>query len=567
MSTTTDFFSKCLPAIRTNVATSGLMTVCNADVPVPGDLDTIFKNGSAYRIMEALFMYELELNANNVEQTPLSKYFLANKVDMSRRLSSEQINSGLLRIRPYILAKRKGPVNNNYWIGQSGAKCLVDGTLDAAGTYWSMSFTSPTSIPVDVRWFSAKMRVFVKGLANDGTAIDWAGEVVTSTVVGSAVVTVMNPQVAGSYLPAARKANPVSGLVVRGTPNVSDFESFCAQPPGLITSTEDPFWIETTRTTFKEDELYNQWRDLIFANNPLYRELYDLDTIAYNKQVGEDFTRRNVETLLRNKPRTNQTISTVNLLEDINTIAGSTGGARCVGKRANAIGFYEQHVECERVVDLQGQKLNIPALIQALYKMSRVRESAGAAKDAVFTFEIGMTSTYAVRFHQAMLRYYDAQWGGKVNWNMEIKRNQTAPMGFKYSEYELVWPEGMKIRVVTDRYFDDYASAMKAMGTATGNVAYENLGRQLWIMDFSRMYMGVFGSERKVNTPGKDLLAQQNMGIIDPCVIRTVSETNTLTSFTWTGVVECLQGNLIIENISDDVPEHDVLVGDYDENS
>ena len=103
-------------------------------------------------------------------QTPLAKYLMANKVDMSKKIASEFINSGLSRIRPYILAKRKGPINNNYWIADTGLACDSDGTTNIAGTHWKMLFSSPTNIPKDVRWFNAKERIFIKALAVDGTA-------------------------------------------------------------------------------------------------------------------------------------------------------------------------------------------------------------------------------------------------------------------------------------------------------------------------------------------------------------------------------------------------------------
>lgn len=569
MSDTTNYFaaSQCaVPPIRTNVSTAGLMTQCNAVIPKPSEIESIYKDSEDFRLAEALFLYQWEAAANGVEQSNLSKFMLANSVNMRKKISTDGLSPGLLMIRPYVQVRRKGPINNNYWKAENGAAANADGTAAADGVYWNLDLTSPTGIPVSTGWFNPKEWLFVQGLADDGTSIRWAGEIVARQIVGNAVRVTLIPRMDGSFLPTARKANPVKGGATRGAANVSNFESFCAQPPGLITSSLDPFWIGTTRWSFKEDELYNKWRDLILAGNPLYRELYDLPTQQYNKQVAEDFMAKHIESLMRNTALANQTVEDMRDLEDIETSLDGVGGARCVGKKANPIGFYEQHVQCERVVDAVGTKLNLPALFKEFYRMRRIRKASGAPAAAINTFEIATSSTYAVLIMEAMRRYIEAQWGQNYRWNADPK---VSPMGFMYREFELRWPDGMKIRIITDDYFDDYAAFMGDLATDFDDNTWNNLGRQIWINDWSRMYMGLFGSKRVVNNPGSQMGTAQNLGLLDPCVMETVSETNTLTSFTWTAVGDALPGNLIIENLSGDVPEHAGDGGgiDYGENS
>lgn len=568
MSDTTNAFvtSQCAtPAIRTNIATAGLMTACNASIPAPSELEGIFKDGSDYRITEATFLWQWEANANQAEQSNLFKFLMASQVNMKKKVVTEGLNDGLMMIRPYVQVKRKGPINNNYWKAENGALALVDGTADPAGTYWRMDFSSLTGIPLSTGWFNVKEWVFVRGVDDTSNQINWGGEVVAREIVGSVIRVTMAPRMGGSFLPTARKANPIKGGATRGAPNVSNYESFCAQPPGLITSTLDPFWIGTTRTSFKEDELYNKWRDLVLSGNKLYSELYDLPTKDYNKQVAEDFAAKHVESFMRNTALANQTVETLGDLENINTSIDSVGGQRCIGKRANPIGIFELHVQCERVVDAQGGQLNLPALFQAFYKMRRLRKASGASPASQNTFELAMTSTYKVNVIEAMRRYIEAQWGPNYRWNADTKQS---PMGFQYTEFELRWPDGMKIRLVTDEYFDDYAAFMHQLAVDFNDVRWDNLGRSVWVADWSRIYMGAFGSKRVVNNPGSQLGTAQNLGIFDPCVMETVQETNTLTSFTWTAVADCVPGNLIIENLSNDVPEHANQNGiDYDENS
>ncbi len=551
-STTTDIFSKCIPAIRTNIAQCGLMTICDAAVPTPSELDDIFKDGSDYRVMEALFHHQMEMKFCQVKQYSLFDYFMANKVNLSHKLNVDPIRTGLARIRPYILVERKAPIRNNYWTVTGGLACDLDGTPNGGGAYWRIDVTSNTGIPANAGWFNAKERVYIDGQTSGGTSTKTAWEVKNSALTGGFVRVVLGSQNTNSFLDSARLESPVTGLLVRGTANISDFESFCARPPGLLTNNTDEFWIETTRDSQCIDELYEEWRNLILANNPLYREYNDLSPIEYNKQSGEDFQRRWVNTVFFNKALANQTLEDVGSLEDINTV--EPGGARCVGKRANAIGIYEQHAQHKRVIDLQGAQLNLPALFKTLYTMQRLREDIGAANTNVF--EIAIPSQFYPAFNMAMLQYYKAQSNGMLELHQDVTREvKTAPLGFAYVDYKIMWPN-VTIRVMTDRYFDDRLAAMTAAGLTTGRMA--------WILDWSKIYVGIFASERVVNTTN-DL---KTLAAVDPtykCVMKIPTVTTTLMSFTYTVICEAPQANLILENFSGEVPEAVVEDGaDYD---
>jgi hypothetical protein len=549
---TTDIFQKCLPPVRTNIETCGLMTVCDAAVPAPEDLDGMFKDGSSYRVMEALFMHDMELKACKARQYNLYDFFAARKVNLSHKLNSQRINSGLIKIAPYVLAQRKAPINNNYWQVTGGLACLVNGTPDAGGTYWRVDLTSDdTSIPAAANWFNAGERLFIKSISGGGSVTNTAWLIVSSSVVGSANRVVLSSQNDGSFLPAANLESPVTGVAERGTANVNAYESFCSKPPGLITSSLDPFWVEETRSVFCEDEKYREWRDLVFANNPLYAKFYDLPTVEYNRQVGEDFQRRWVNNILRNKPLANQTLSSVDQLETINGTAPD--GSYCVGKRANATGIYEQHAELNRVVDLQGGTLNLPALFTALYQMQRLRETVGHPNPNVF--ECFMPSQFYPVFHAAMLAYIKAQ-SGNPTFFLDITGGfKKSTMGFTYMDYPLIWPAGVTLRVVFDKYFDDYYNANVRAGQA-------DAGRQLWIVDWSTIYPGVFNSERVVNVTG-DLKTLAAVNNDYACIGKVAKKTTTLTMFSYTVVCECPQAGLIIENFAATQPEHSTEVGTY----
>jgi hypothetical protein len=471
---------------------------------------------------------------------------------MSRKLNVDSIKTSLARIRPYILVNRVASYNNNYWQVSDGQAGDLDGTPNGSGIYWLVTVTSPTGIPAAAGWFNAKERVYITGQTDGGTRTDTAWEVMDSTVDGNSVDLVLKSQNANSFADAESLEEPVTGLLVRGTANVSDFESFCARPPGLITSNEDEFWIETTRDAQCIDELYEEWRSLVMDNNPLYRNYYDLDPVAYNKQSGEDFQRRFVNSVFFNKALANQTLANVNSLADINSV--EPGGARCVGKRANAIGIFEQHLQKQRVRDLQGAQLNLPALFKALYRLQRLRESIGVQSEVI---EMAIPSQFYPAFNQAMLQYRKTQMGNEhtffTNTSPEMKK---APMGFAYTDYPLMWPK-VTLRLVFDRYFDDYLAANTAVGQ-------EDVGRMAWIIDWSKIYVGILASERVVNKTG-DL---KTLAATDPsyqCVMRVPTSSVTMTSFTWTLICEAPDANLVIHNFSGETPEVAEDIGDYDQ--
>src|SRR5262249_8460175 len=150
-------------------------------------------------------------------------------------------------------------------------------------------------------------------------------------------------------------------------------------------------------------------------------------------------------------------------LDDILSYDGSSfglgvDGGKCVGKRANASGIYEQMAECGRIVDLQDGELNIPALAQALYNMMRVKE--GAQNKNPRAFDLFTDSAFAELFNQAMIKYYNSKSDNTLRLNYDVNGPaKKADFGFNFRSYPLFWPPGVTINVVTHYFFDDYLSA------------------------------------------------------------------------------------------------------------
>lgn len=571
MSDTTDYISStpcAAPALRTNIATAGLLTACNASIPAPADVAALYKNNDDFRLMSVPFMYQWEAKACRAKQNNMFDFLMTQGVNLSKSVAKENLPDGLLDIRPFVKVKRKGPINNSYWAANNGLACDADGTTNASGAYWKMDMSSPTGIPLHADWFLPPEWIFVKSVTNAGVQINWAGSIVKRTLVSgdTKVTVVMKPQMNQSNLPAANKANPTEGIATRGVGNITKFESFCLQPPGLIQGQLDPYWLGWTRNSFKTDSSYEKWLKLVLADNMLYKEIFHLSIADYNKQVAEDFQMKQVESFFYSTALAGQTESTYNLdpnaggLELITTGEDSPGGTRCIGRRAQPIGVLEQHVQCNRLFDAQGAKLNLPALFQALYKMMRIRKASGSPGPSQRTFEIAMPQNYFTVWHQGMLEVYDSAWRGKVKLSLDITpQAKVAPMGFLYYEYPLVFPVGCTIRVIIDDFFDDYASMANDFANANTLPNYANVGRRLWIIDWSQIHMGIADSKVVSANPGTNMQLAQTLGVFDPCKMETISEQYTHRAWFWTAICQCTAGNLIIENVSGELPEHDAI--------
>jgi hypothetical protein len=548
-------FAKCAPNLTTNIKECGSVTSCNAKAMIQSELTNYTRTGD-YLIMGALIKHDMEIKMCDTVQNGLYDFFMANRVNVNKKVKTESVDSGQWMVKPFAMARQYSAINNGYWYVQNGV---------ATGSNWQVDVSSTTNIPGDVRSFPVGQRVYIAGLtaANTKTMTAWQILVsIPSPAVANGVQLVLTPQNAGSYLSGSRLQSPVTGLLTRGTANITDFENFCAEPPAYLNWKNVPFWIETQRTTLCRGTMYERWRKWLLEDNPLYREFGDLTEIEKNRQLGADWQKRQVETMLRgSKISANQTLANYNQLPMITAYDGSAyglgiDGGTCVGYRANMVGIYEQLVECNRVMDLQGAQLNLIALFNELYNMKRIRE--GATGKYVEQFDIFTDNQTAHAINQAMILYYANETGNYARWTVGVNEMpqasfnkeqdiQKAQFGFNYRSYNLMYP-ALRINVITHYYFDDYLTANSFAGQA-------NAGRLLLVLDFTGIYPGIAASNRKVwNTGELKNLAALNSSYA--CVMEVNTQETTLMSVTGTMIVECPAGNLWLENFASGQPAY-----------
>lgn len=570
-------FSKCAPYVETNVKRCGSVTLCDAKPLTVDQLADVYTDGSPnydYRVMEALLMNDMEIRQCEVVQNGMYEFLMANRVNMSKRMSVSQLSTGLMQIAPFIKAKQYSPINNAYWKAANGGAAgggqdQSGGAVAAAGGTWTLDVTSTTNVPADIRSFPVGMRIFVEGVSAGGSLTKTAWEIVYvhASLVGGAVQVGLKSQNAGSYLHADKiDTAPVTALVRRGTPNINDFEKWCEEAPTYMNWKHVPFWCETTRHSMCNSSLYNQWRALLLANNPLYKEFGDLDDIERNRQLGQDWQRRFVDMFFWNKPiNDKQTLAAYDELDDIliydNAISGDNAdasaanfagqnlgvdGGKCIGKRANAVGVYEQLAQCDRIIDVQGSKLSLFALFQEMYNIMRVRQGNGQVSNVIDVFTDTVT---AEQINTAMIKYYNSKSDNTLRLTKSVDNDvKEAVFGFNYRSYRLFWPN-VTMNVVTHFMFDDYITGAQAA------LSDPDAGRVVWVLDFAGIYPAILDSSRVVHRTG-DLKTLGSISADFACVMKVPTQTQTLTSVTYTTIVECPASNLIIENVAGTEPNY-----------
>lgn len=550
MALTANSFSKCAPSISTNIKQCGTVALCNAKPLTTDDLTDAYMKSGEYRVMEALLLADMEIKQCAETQMGLFDFLMANKVNLSKKVIAHGKDSGLLQIAPFIKARQYSPINNEYWLFSSGS-AAGDGD-------WEGNVRTAGNVPADVRSFPIGLNVFLFGAGAGGAAVRTAWKVLSvADAAGDTLQLQLTSLNSNSNLDAAKTGNLTSGYLTRGANNVSDYEKECNEQPAYLTKKLVPFWVKTARWSMCKSSKYDQYRQLVMENNPLFREFGDLPDIEKNRQLAADFQKRFVQDFFWAKALPNQSLADYDALEDINTYDASelglgVDGDVCVGKRAEPVGVYEQMAECDRVVDLLGEQLNLPALFDAFYHIIRVRTSQNNNNKIIDVFTDTQT---AELINRAMWKYYsskieDHNGDAILRATVDIGRGpmpaQKAEWGFLYRSYTLDWPAGVVMNVITHYAFDDELSV--AMDAGAPDTA-----RKLWVLDFSGIYPGIISSNRVVQNTG-DLKTLASINPDFACVMKVHTRQQTLNSVTFTTVVECPSGNLILENFSGSEP-------------
>lgn len=547
-------FTKCSPAIRNNLKECGSVGLCDAIPLTEEDLgeDGVYQKSGDFRVLDALLQSDFEIAQCGANQMGLYDFLMSQKVNMSHKVTPQGINGDIIEIAPFIKADQYSPINNEFWLFNSG---------EVDGDQWVIRAHSDTGIPADVRSFPVGKRIFLFGAGEGGVRISAAGIVAESVLDGDEVVVTLDPMT-NSNFDADKVTLPEEGYLRRGTNNVSDYEKNCDEAPAYLNNKMVPFWMQHWRWSYCNSEVYDEHRAIMRKSNALYRKFFDLPETKRNQQLMMDAQKTFVNQVFYGKPLANQNMADYDQLETIEAFDASefggggfeglgVEGGVCVGKRAEAVGILEQLAECGRVFDLLGAGLNLPALFAEFYNIVRVREGQNNRNRIIDVF----TDTNTARkINRAMIKYYAREAQDEngntvlsVNVNGEdFRTSKKANFGFYYQSYPIFTPQGVTMNVITHYSFDDEIEAARAAGVTS-------VGRNVWVLDFTGIYPGIIASNKVVAETGK----LKQLAAINPdfaCVMKVKSRRQTLMSMSFTTIVECPFANLVLENVGDDEP-------------
>lgn len=541
-----DVFQRCSPAIRSNIGECGTVTLCaNVKPETVDDLVTIYQQDGEYRLLNHLLMTHFTIKACGTVKKGMRDFFMANlKTTRKSQIKFDRNERAISKVAPFVMADQKIPRNNISWQFTTGSTSGSNVTGHAA---------SADGIPADVRYFNVGTGVKILSSGAGGIKGFWQGLVVSATLSagGTYVALVLSPQNSGSLMPTANLANPVTGILYRMPGNAGKTESFCDEVPTLVDTKRVPFWMQDFRWTRCTSELFKEWEEMIMNNNPLYKAYEYTPEKERQAQMLEDFEARLFNAAwFQSALSDKQNLTEYDQLPELQNFISDTGlgveGGRCVGRKANMIGWLEQLRECDRWFDAAGAVLNIYSIFDVIYSMSRTR--AGIGSSAAKRFDVFTDGETAGAIELAMIGYYGVKFGDKDRYVMNMKQGTNDDLGLTYTSYVLDGKnQGVVLNVISDWAFDDTLSDFNAIGAAP-------IGRTLMFLDMTGIYLQVIESGKQTNHTG-DLNALAAVDASYACVIETYTRDTEINYVKMAAVVECPAASLVIDNFSSAVPK------------
>ena len=334
----------------------------------------------------------------------------------------------------------------------------------------------------------------------------------------------------------------VAGTLIILANSVSDKESWCYNNPAINNLGLIEYWRQTYRWThcYNDEylkaleapltsEFFKKFRTLPLAEQRRQQELlmekWYYNTVFYGSRISDK--------------------QTINTWTELPTVDDITNPGCVLEYKSNTLGVRTQLAECGKVVDLIGAPLNMDIIMELAYTLKRERGNTGAEIDTIDIFTDRFTKG---KIRSLMLAYYKAKYG--VEYSLNIQPNQklvdavTNRFVFAFDKYDLP-DQGVSIAVFTDGYFDDRLGAAAALGA--GGLQTKNRARQLWLIDWSDVFVGVWNA--------RSVKRQTNLAdniyncVIDPNVNHYILNSRT---------IEVQVGNVnrhtLIENFSDACP-------------
>src|SRR4051812_43162055 len=114
--TIADKYAVCSPSISNSYNSCGTITRTSLKSLTPAQLITTFQDGSGnYRDMASTLKNAFELKLCGIKTNGLYDYLMSSAQGKGNLVNKKNISSTESYIEPYILAKQKSVINDDYW--------------------------------------------------------------------------------------------------------------------------------------------------------------------------------------------------------------------------------------------------------------------------------------------------------------------------------------------------------------------------------------------------------------------------------------------------------------------
>lgn len=465
-------------------------------------------------------------------------------------------------IMPFIQRTQRGYINANYWTLAGGVAPADIGVGAIPLSAWDIKLrlgNSPfqTNLEAIERYFVPGSTLIVKTWDNTTTKTAITLELTILRAVNSdvgatdqATVTVVPPVSAANWilLSGAQQAlyHPVNGMAENGANSISDYEAYCNQQPSDLNKKIVVNWLQTTREAYCREQSYEETLNLILKGKVNdYLKGFKWQSIAdqeKQKRARSDIEKMNSIFFGQAIDVDNQTTANWRNLPKVYDITNTT----CqLAYKARSLGIFTQLAACNRVIDLNGNRLNLNDIFSRIYYLRRFREAQG---DRVPVID-SMTDRFtASNIFETMSRYFTAKYN--VTTTKYYQANQQITHDgwvlFAYDIYDIK-EAGAQWAVFVDDYFNDLVDAYN---TPVVGWNFSVRANNLWFIDWSDVSKGVAGTgqaTRKSPSNSTELAAFQ-------CVISLNPTTYDLRSETWTVMVDRPERHLIYHNFASGCP-------------
>src|ERR1041385_8155963 len=408
-----------------NVSPSTGCTLTRADIV--GLTPNAFESFGFTEIgMDKVYANLREARVAGYRESTLQTLLMSRITNIKGALNKSKISASESVILPYISRRQKRNINSNYWKIASGTPTPGRGSsASLPPSAWDVvvqNNPSPlgnTLVNLEQYFLPGKYMFIEYSDATSNTAYSLAYKILgAATSGGVTTVTILpNYSDAGWAALTSNQQLPyqiggVSGgaavtgtIAYLGVNSVSDFESYGGQDNAENTNSLIHFFLQTSRLVHEYTDEYLKALNAALTSNffKIFRQL----PLAEQKRIQQAKYDRDMlnSSFYGQAIDENQSVETYTKLPTVRDPANPN----CVLEyKSNALGFSTLLSNCSRVLDHQGNALNLDTLFQTLYLVKRAREADGSTVDTVDC----MTDRFTAGIiHDVMIAFYKAKYG------------------------------------------------------------------------------------------------------------------------------------------------------------